>query len=149
VAQRDTRRERLVARVLVALGVFGVLAIVGLVAETAETGWNWHKIRAGLRFPAPVGRKDVHVSGCDHAFLDEPSPLDAGSTKAVPHYMLYCGVEGTTKPLPTCDEIYRTLRRCQRTAADRSSCKRVARETSQIMRRDVRGGRHPEVDEDR
>ena len=105
MGQRDTRRERLVTRVLVALGVFGVLVIVGLVAEVAETEWNWHKIRTGLRFPAPVGRKDVHVSGCDHAFLDEPTPLDAGSAKAVPHYMLYCGVEGTTKPLPTCDEI--------------------------------------------
>ena len=102
MGQRDTRRERLVARVLVALGVFGVLAIVGLVAET---GWMWQKIRTGLRFPEPAGRKHVHVSGCDHAFLDEPSPLDAGSAKAVPHYMLYCGVEGTTKPLPTCDEV--------------------------------------------
>jgi hypothetical protein len=88
--------------VLVSLGVVGVVALLGL---AVSVGWTWRKIRAGLRVPAPVGRRDVRVSGCDHAFLHEPSLLDAGRATSVPHYLLYCAVDGRTAPLPTCDEV--------------------------------------------
>ncbi|MGD0527382.1 MAG: hypothetical protein ABSE49_19730 [Polyangiaceae bacterium] len=87
---------------LVGLGAIGVLALLGL---AGWVGWNWHRIQTGLRVPASAGRSDLHIAGCDHAFLHEPTRLDAGRATRASHYLLYCAVDGGTAPLPTCDEV--------------------------------------------
>jgi hypothetical protein len=64
VGQKGTRRERLVARVLVTLGVVGVLTLLG-----GGSVWMWQRHRPAVR----AGEKEVHVPGCNHAYLDEPT----------------------------------------------------------------------------
>jgi hypothetical protein len=91
----------LVVGVLVTLGVFGVLALVG---GSLWVGWKWQRIQANLRAAAKAGPKEVHVAGCDHAYLYEPSGLDGGA-KGTPHYTLYCLGKLSTATMPTCNDV--------------------------------------------
>lgn len=89
-----------VVRVLVVVGALGVLAMVG---RLISVGWTWYELyeirRTGFGMKAPA--KEGHVSGCDHAYVYDPSALGG---HGAPHYLVSC-INGHGVPLPTCDEV--------------------------------------------